>query len=508
MKNTNWKPLALVGVLSSGLTLGGAYFLGLGPTHRDVILTEAASGSTARFTSAPAGAPGDFVFAADKSTPAVVHIKSKVVRQVRQQQMPSIFDFFGDGDDMFGGRQQPQRQQQGEASGSGVIISPDGYIVTNNHVIADASELEVVLSDKRKFRAKLVGTDPNTDIAVIQIQGDKLPDNLPYLPFANSDEIKVGEWVLAVGNPFNLESTVTAGIISAKGRAIGIIGDNDKAQNPIEAFIQTDAAVNPGNSGGALVNAKGELIGINTAIAGGRTGTYVGYSFAVPSNLVKKVAGDLLKYGNVQRGYLGISKMEVVDDKLANERDLKSNSGIYFGSFGENPNASAARAAGLKIGDVIVKVDGKDVKDLQKLVELVGQHKPGDVVVVTVNRDGQVKDFNVTLKNMEGNTAIVKSPVSSLLEVASIGAKLDNLNANEKAKFRINGGAKIVEVLPDGWMEYQEVPVGFIITKVDDVAIKDAKQAAEILANRRGRVRIIGIDPSSGQQYRIDGNLR
>ncbi|MFT4032250.1 MAG: trypsin-like peptidase domain-containing protein [Siphonobacter sp.] len=508
MKNTNWKPLALVGVLSSGLTLGGAHLLGLDSRH-DVILTEASSsGSNVKFTASPTALPGDFVGAADKSTPAVVHIKSKIVRNVRQQRLPSIFDFFGGDEDFFGGRQAPQQRQQGEASGSGVVISPDGYIVTNNHVVADASELEVVLSDRRKFKAKVVGADPNTDIAVIQIEGSKVPDNLPYLPFANSDDIKVGEWVLAVGNPFNLESTVTAGIVSAKGRSIGIIGDNDKAQSPIEAFIQTDAAVNPGNSGGALVNLKGELIGINTAIAGGATGTYVGYSFAVPSNLVKKVAGDLLKYGNVQRGYLGVSKMEEVDEKLANERDLKTNTGVYFGTFGENPNASAAKAAGLKIGDVIVKVDGRDVTGIQKLVELVGQHKPGDVIVVTVNRDGQLKDFNVTLKNMEGSTTITKSPVSSLVQIESIGAKLDNVNSNEKAKFHINGGAKVVEVLPDGWMEYQEVPVGFIITKIDDTAVKDAKQVGDLLANRKGRVRIIGIDPSNGQQYRIDGTLR
>ncbi|MDQ1087581.1 MULTISPECIES: trypsin-like peptidase domain-containing protein [unclassified Siphonobacter] len=507
MNNSNWKSLALVGVLSSGITLGGAHLLGLG-SSRDVIFTEASSsGSNAKFTTNMAGIPGDFVSAADKSTPAVVHIKSKVVRQVSQRQMPSFFDFFGD-EDFGGGSRRPQRQE-GISSGSGVIISPDGYIVTNNHVVADASELEVVLSDKRTYKAKLIGTDPNTDIAVIQLQGDKIPNNLPYLPFANSDDIKVGEWVLAVGNPFDLESTVTAGIVSAKGRSIGIIGDRDKAQSPIEAFIQTDAAVNPGNSGGALVNSKGDLIGINTAIAGGQSGTYVGYSFAVPSNLVKRVASDLLKYGNVQRGFLGISQMQAVDEKFAAQKDLKATSGIYFGSFGENANASAAKAAGLKIGDVIVKIDGKEVRDLPRLVELVGaQHKPGDVVVVTVNRDGQLKDFNVTLKNMEGNTGIVKSPVTSLVQVESIGAKLDNVNSNEKAKFRINGGAKVVEVLPDGWMEYQEVPVGFIITKIDDTAVKDAKQAGDLLANRRGRVRIIGIDPSSGQQYRIDGTLR
>ncbi len=383
---SNLKTLAIVGALSSATTLG-AYKLFLEKSPSDAVFTTTPSAFTRLVSdvspTAP-GNPGDFTYAAEKATPAVVHITTKMTRNVsRQGQMVDPFeDFFG-GNPFGGGggrRQQPEAQ---EASGSGVIISADGYIVTNNHVVQDADEVSVILNDKRSYKAKVISTDPSTDIAVIQVKAT----NLPFLDFGDSDAIRVGEWVLAVGNPFNLESTVTAGIVSAKGRQ-NII-DRDKDVNPLESFIQTDAAVNPGNSGGALVNLKGELIGINTAIYS-RTGQFAGYSFAVPVGIVKKVAADLIKYGNVQRGYLGVNISEV-NSKIVEEKGLKVNDGVYVGGF--PTGGSAAQSAGLKVNDVIVKIDGVPTGSQSKLMELVGRKRPGETVVVTVNRDGEVKEF-------------------------------------------------------------------------------------------------------------------
>ena len=298
--NQNWKSLALVGLISSVVTVGSVKLLGGLDDSKDVIFKESETPSMTRFTSG--GLPGggvaaDFTYAAEVSTPAVVHIKASAMRQSQQQRGMDIFDLFGED---FGMRRGGSQKQ--ESSGSGVIVSPDGYIVTNNHVVEGAEELEVVMSNKRTFKAKVIGTDPSTDIAVIQIPAK----DLPALAFGSSDAIKVGEWVVAVGNPFNLESTVTAGIVSAKGRGIGILnqranGRQNNSDTPLESFIQTDAVVNPGNSGGALVNLKGELVGINTAIAS-PTGSYAGYAFAVPSSLVKKVSSDIIKFGGVQRG--------------------------------------------------------------------------------------------------------------------------------------------------------------------------------------------------------------
>jgi len=310
---------------------------------------------------------------------------------------------------------------------------------------------------------------------------------LPFLDFGDSDAIRVGEWVLAVGNPFNLESTVTAGIVSAKGRQ-NII-DRDKDVNPLESFIQTDAAVNPGNSGGALVNLKGELIGINTAIYS-RTGQFAGYSFAVPVGIVKKVAADLIKYGNVQRGYLGVNISEV-NSKMVEEKGLKVNDGVYVGAF---PSGSAAESAGLKVNDVIVKIDGISTGSQSKLMELVGRKRPGETVVVTVNRDGAVKDFNVILKNKDGNTNIVKGEVASNVISEYLGAKLSNLSEGDKAKYKVSGGAKVTEVDPNGRLGYQGFEKGFVITKIDEKPVANAKEVAEILASRKGRVKIEGID--------------
>ena len=485
---SNLKTLAIVGALSSATTLG-AYKLFLEKSPSDAVFTTTPSAFTRLVSdvspTAPSN-PGDFTYAAEKATPAVVHITTKMTRNVsRQGQMVDPFeDFFGGNPFGGGGGRRQQQPESQEASGSGVIISADGYIVTNNHVVQDADEVTVILNDKRSYKAKVISTDPSTDIAVIQVKAS----NLPFLNFGDSDAIRVGEWVLAVGNPFNLESTVTAGIVSAKGRQ-NII-DRDKDVNPLESFIQTDAAVNPGNSGGALVNLKGELIGINTAIYS-RTGQFAGYSFAVPVGIVKKVAADLIKYGNVQRGYLGVNISEV-NSKIVEEKGLKVNDGVYVGGF--PTGGSAAQSAGLKVNDVIVKIDGIPTGSQSKLMELVGRKRPGETVVVTVNRDGDVKDFNVVLKNKDGNTNIVKGEASSVVTSEYLGAKLLSLSESEKAKYKVSGGAKITEVDPNGRLGYQGFEKGFVITKIDEKPVSDAKEVAEMLANRKGRVKIEGID--------------
>jgi serine protease Do len=483
---SNLKTLAIVGALSSATTLG-AYKLFLEKAPNDAVFSSTPSAFTRLVSDTPpitgtSGVPGDFTYSAEKVTPAVVHIKTKMTRNVSRQMMDPFEDFFGGFGGGGGRRQQPEAQ---EASGSGVIISADGYIVTNNHVVQDADEVSVVLNDKREFKAKVISTDPSSDIAVIQVKST----NLPFLTFGDSDNLKVGEWVLAVGNPFNLESTVTAGIVSAKGRS-NIIDRTDKDMNPLESFIQTDAAVNPGNSGGALVNLKGELVGINTAIYS-RTGQFAGYSFAVPVSIVRKVAADLIKFGNVQRGFLGVNIQEV-NSKLVQEKDLKVNDGVYVGGF--PVGGSSAQSAGLKVNDVIVKVDGVPTSSSSKLMELVGRKRPGETVVVTVNRDGDVKDFNVTLKNKEGNTNIVKGEVSSAITSDYLGAKIANLTAGDKEKYGVQNGVKMTEVDPNGRLGSQGFDRGFVITKIDDKAVSSAKEVADLLANRKTRVKIEGID--------------
>ncbi len=487
---SNLKALAIVGALSSVTTLG-AYKLFLEKSPSESVITNSPSAFTRLVSdvspTAPSN-PGDFTYAAEKSTPAVVHITTKMTRNVSRQMMDPFEDFFGGG----GGNPHRQQPESQEASGSGVIISSDGYIVTNNHVVQDADEVTVVLNDKRSYKAKVISTDPSTDIAVIQVKAT----NLPFLSFGDSDALRVGEWVLAVGNPFNLESTVTAGIVSAKGRQ-NII-DRDKDVNPLESFIQTDAAVNPGNSGGALVNLKGELIGINTAIYS-RTGQFAGYSFAVPVGIVKKVAADLIKYGNVQRGYLGVNIREV-NSKMVEEKDLKVNDGVYVDAF--PAGGSAAQSAGLKVNDVIVKIDGVPTGSQSKLMEMVGRKRPGETVVVTVNRDGDVKDFNVILKNKDGNTNIVKGETSSAVMSEYLGAKLSNLTEVDKAKYKLLGGAKVTEVDPNGRFGYQGFEKGFVITKIDDNPISSAKEAVEVLMNRKGRVKIDGVD-ADGARVRM-----
>lgn len=321
--------------------------------------------------------------AAERSLEQVVHIRARFVRNLPQN---PLFEFFGDGFWDPRNRNQPQQQQVQEASGSGVIITPNGHIVTNNHVVAQAADIVVSLYNGRAYKAEIVGTDPSTDLAVLKID----EKNLPEAMLANSDDVRVGDWVLAVGNPFNLASTVTAGIVSAKARNIHILSDN----SAIESFIQTDAAVNPGNSGGALVNLEGELVGINTAIAT-PTGTYAGYSFAVPSNIVKKVMNDLIEFGEVQRGYLGV----VVQDlnwQLAEQLGLDLSQGVVVANLVRN---GPADRAGIEVKDVILEIEGNPIHSTSRLQEIVGSRKPGDELDVVVQRKGKKQNMSIRLQD-------------------------------------------------------------------------------------------------------------
>lgn len=435
--------------------------------------------------------PADFSFASQKATAAVVHIKStlKPERNVSQMQVPDeLKEFFG-GRSPFG-QDGPQGQGRGEkaqASGSGVIINPDGYIVTNNHVIQGAESLEVTLADKRVFKAKVIGSDPNTDIALIQIDAK----NLPALSFGSSENVKVGQWVLAVGNPFNLTSTVTAGIVSAKGRSINILSENSKA--PVESFIQTDAAVNPGNSGGALVDLNGNLIGINTAIAS-QTGQFAGYSFAVPSSIAHKVVEDISKFGSVQRGYLGVGISEV-DGAKVKSYDLKVNEGVRVESFAEQ---SAAREAGLKIGDVITKIDGHLIESVPQLQESIAQHKPSDKVVVNVNREGVDKELTVTLKSNTGTLVAEKSAQT----LDNLGIELQDLTTQQKRNWDVEQGVIVSQINAGKVRQNTDMQDGFVITKIDKTPVGNVQQAMKALEGKKGGVMIEGVYPGSQEtQY-------
>lgn len=432
----------------------------------------------------------DFTQAAAKTMPAVVHIKSKQLvkntgNQIGKGRNPfeDWFgqDFFSFGDPFGGGQQEPR-----EGTGSGVIISSDGFIVTNNHVVENADEVEVTLFDKRTFAAKVIGTDHSTDLALLKIE-DR---NLPILPLADSDDARVGEWVLAVGNPFNLTSTVTAGIVSAKGRNISIIKD----QAPIESFIQTDAAINPGNSGGALVDATGNLLGINTAIAT-PTGTYAGYGFAVPVNIVKKVIEDLKQYGIVQRGFLGI-EIRDVDGVLAKEKELNVSQGVYVNKVTDD---GAAKLSGIQADDVITKIDNKEVTSVADLQEMVGRHSPGDVINITVNRNGKDKNLTVTLKNKSGNTDVVtKSTASTALDV--LGVQLEDLNAKDLQKMKIANGVRIAAINDGKLKKHTDIETGFIITKIDRKAVNSIKDVEKALQNKES-ILIEGIYPGYTGTY-------
>lgn len=426
-----------------------------------------------------------FAVAAEKALPAVVHIKASKQTSSRGQRgleidpralPPGLQDLFGNPN---GGE---PRLQQG--SGSGVIISSDGYIVTNNHVVEDAENLEVVLNDMQTYDAEIIGVDPTTDIALIKIKGQ----NLPTVSFANSDEVKVGEWVVAVGNPFSLTSTVTAGIVSAKGRSIDIVRRSG-GELAIESFIQTDAVVNPGNSGGALVDINGNLVGINTAISS-PTGVFAGYSFAVPSAIVKKVSEDLREFGVVQRGLLG-ARIQELNTKFAEELGIDRDNGVYVS---EVTPESAAEEAGLLKGDVITGVDGVTTLRNSELLEQLGRRRPGDQVTLSYERGGSTRTAVATLKNAAGEESFVKAPEKPVM-VKELGASFKELTEREANDFGIDGGIVIQDLNEGLLFDQTRIRPGFIITKVDGRKIASIDDFNRIYTDASGAIPIEGIYP-------------
>jgi serine protease Do len=401
----------------------------------------------------------DFLAAAKQVTSGVVHIRTA----------------YGAGD--FSLNPLQSYEHPVHSSGSGVIISDDGYIATNNHVIEDATNIEVVMNNNHRYYAKVVGADPSTDLALLKIKAK----DLPFVRYGNSDNVLPGEWVLAVGNPFDLNSTVTAGIVSAKARNIGILRDRNNFQ--VEAFIQTDAAVNPGNSGGALVNLKGELIGINTAIATS-TGSYQGYSFAIPVSLVRKVMDDLLEYGKVQRGLLGIEIADV-NALIAESFNLPVNQGVLVNGVREE---SAAKASGIKEGDVIVGIDGHTINSVSELQEWVARNRPGEEISVTYIRNGQQHDVTARLKNSEGREALEKKEISSTIG----GADFEDVPYRELAKLMLEGGVRVKKI-EDGKWKNSGMKENFIIAFIDKVPVDNVEDLNRILEYKKGGILVEGV---------------
>lgn len=404
----------------------------------------------------------NFLEAANKVTPGVVHIRTSY----------GPGDFSSNPLEMYLGS--PAR-----SSGSGVIISDDGYIVTNNHVVEDASNIEVVMNDNKRFFAKLIGTDPSTDLALLKIRAN----NLPFLRYGNSDMITPGEWVLAVGNPFDLNSTVTAGIVSAKARNIRILEDKNHLE--VESFIQTDAAVNPGNSGGALVNLKGELIGINSAIATS-SGSFQGYSFAIPVSLVKKVMDDLLEFGVVQRGLLGIQIVNVTA-AIAENFNLDVNQGVYVDHVNKE---SAAEKAGLKSGDVIVAIEGHDIRSVAELQERVARHRPGKEIQVTYLRDHQRYNVMARLRNFQGLETVQRKEVKHDLG----GIQIEDVPYKELARLQLEGGVRIKDIASTKWIQ-TGIKKGFVIAFIDKVPVDNVEDLNRILDFKKGGILIEGYYP-------------
>ena len=418
----------------------------------------------------------DFTYAAESAVDAVVYVK--VTSTQTQPQAPSsIFDYF------FGFPQGTPQQREKVGSGSGVIIREDGYIVTNNHVIDGATKIEVTLNSNQTYQATLVGTDPATDVALLKIDAT----GLPIIPFGDSDKLRLGEWVIAIGSPYDLRSTITAGIVSAKGRSM----PNYSGEFKIESFIQTDAAVNPGNSGGALVDRAGNLVGINTAIYS-QTGSYSGYSFAVPVNIVKKIAYDLMDFGSVKRAVLGI-KMQPIDDKIAEELKLSSRNGVYIS---EVSASSAADEAGLKAGDIILAIDSTKVNTTPSVQEAVSRYSPGDSAVITILRDGKEKKVEVTFKGTSQENGTLADDGS----VAFYGSSIKEASAETLAKYGLKSGVEIVELGPGKLMEAGAVE-GFIIQYVNDHPVKTPQDVIDVVKKSKRTVFIEGVTPSGRIGY-------
>jgi len=440
-------------------------------------LVEVPSENNVHYVNLPgvtSGSALDFTGAVEQSIDAVVHVKTK---EFRESQGNSLYElFFGE-------------QNNGEAPpilgfGSGVIISNKGYIVTNNHVIYGSDEVVVVLNDKREYNATVIGADPNTDLALLKVEAEELR----ALKFGDSDELRLGEWVLAIGNPYNLTSTVTAGIVSAKARNLPFLRTQEFS---IESYIQTDAAVNPGNSGGALINTRGELIGINTAIAT-RNGAFVGYSFAIPVSIVHKVVTDLMEYGEVQRAIIGVTIATVTAD-LAAEMNISEIAGVYVSSV--RPE-SAAKAAGIKEGDVIISIDEIRVNSSAELQETVSKYRPGEEVKVILRRDGKLKQFDVVLRNLDGSTEIVKK--TEVIEV--LGASFEPLSEREMQSLGIDSGVRVKSV-KDGTFMKLGIREGFILIMVNKKPVNSVKDITTILKESEGGVIIEGVDRKGSPAY-------
>jgi len=413
-----------------------------------------------KFTQMPVNSSGeifDFTTAAENSVNAVVHVTSKYNLRNDYYGNPLYEFFFGD----------QYSRQPAVSFGSGVIITDDGYIVTNNHVIEQSDEIQVVLNDKRTYTAELVGTDPGTDLALLKIDGK----DLPFIAMGNSDDIKVGEWVLAVGNPFNLTSTVTAGIVSAKARNINILRDQ---QYPIESYIQTDAAVNKGNSGGALVNMKSELVGINSAILS-PSGAYSGYSFAIPVNIVRKVVSDIIKYGEVQRAVLGV-EIRDINKELVEKHNLDKIEGVFIANVTDD---GAAKEAGLKSGDVILEINDVKINSVAELTGQIGRYRPGEKVNITIKRANKKKQIDVILRNMHGTTKIIKADEY----LAILGADFQKLSTSDQRRLGIETGVKVVDLMNEGALKKAGVKEGFVITYIQGKKIAHVDDIKRVIRN-------------------------
>lgn len=483
MSNTA-KILSGIAVFLVGILAGGIIFSWLVDKKlEDFRLSNQIGGrqipaTSTGFASATPGSEdqgNDFIYAASQITESVVFVNTIVATPANDG-----FHFFG-------------APEKSRANGSGVILAEEGYIITNNHVVETAEEIRVTLNDRREYDAVIVARDPNTDLAVLKIDAP----NLKPVKIGNSDGVKIGQWVLAVGNPFNLTSTVTAGIVSAKARNIGIL--RRSAEYSIESFIQTDAAVNPGNSGGALVNLNGELIGINTAIAT-ETGFYAGYSFAIPSNLVQKVVGDLIAYGVVQRGFIGVSIADV-SAEMARSKGLKSAEGVYVSGLSAN---GAAKEAGIQEGDIIIAIDGEQTKTSSELQEkIVNNHKPGDKVLVTILRDGEEKKFEVKLKNQEGKADLLANNSNTGIEFSEdgLGATLKPADKNLLKELGLTGGVAVSRLKVNGILAKLGMEEGFIITRVDRKPVFSPKDFYEIISRAKGGTFIEGYKPNGRKSY-------
>lgn len=462
------KALLLLGVVAAGAASGGLVAWNVSsPSVKSGTHLVSPNGVTSsedhfpqagsHFTSYQAEQYPDLTYAAENAVKAVVNIEVVQEIEVPERQYDPFFEFFGIPQQ---GRRGPSTQER-RGGGSGVIISADGYIVTNNHVVDEATRLRVKLSDSRTFDAKVIGTDPTTDVALVKIEAE----NLPTLPFGSSDSLRLGEWVLAIGSPYNLQSTITAGIVSAKARQLDVIPGEFR----IESFIQTDAAVNPGNSGGALVNTRGELVGINTVIKT-MTGSYVGYSFAVPETIVRKVVVDLKEYGVVQRALLGLTFSPIDQnfiDRMGEETGIEELGGVYVASVVEG---GAASEAGIRKGDVILSVDGVELNEAATLQEQIGKHRPNDKVKLMVKRSGSMKQIEVTLRNKAGKPELLMKDDVDVMEV--LGGKFATADERLCRRLEIRGGVEVLAIKANGILSKARVRPGFVITHINDKSVR------------------------------------